>query len=162
MLTIYAPSDKPNSKCWKVFDGIKKTWPANVVIRNNNETSVISPAMFWGFVNNNIDLLQQLDNKKNQYWYTDTPYFGRFDNHNLKDDNHYWRICKNSIHAQFIKGLPSDRFDKFKLDIKIRHKHTGRHILVCPSSLGIHRYLKKTTWLKDTINEIKKHTDMLL
>jgi len=159
MLTIYAPSDKPDSKCWEVFDGIKKTWPTDVVVKNSNDTEANSPAMFWGFVNNNINLVQQLDDKKNQYWYTDTPYFGRFDNKNLKHDNHYWRICKNSIHAQFIKGLPSDRFDRFKLHIKTNDKNTGQHILVCPSSLGIHRYLKKTTWLKDTINEIKKHTD---
>jgi len=35
----------------------------------------------------------------------------------------------------------------------------GKYILICPSSAGIHMYLKQTTWLDDTIKAIKKHTD---
>jgi hypothetical protein len=159
MLTIYAPSDKPNSKCWEVFDGIKKTWPEEVHIQNNTDTNAISPAMFWGFVNNNMDLVHQLEQQQLDYWYTDTPYFGRFDNNNLKEDNHYWRICKNKIHARYWRDCPSDRFDSFDLKIKTRDKNQGDYILICPSSIGIHKYLKKHNWLSDTVKEIKKYTD---
>jgi len=159
MLTIYAPSDSPKSKCWEVFNGIQRTWPTKTEIKNNLDTDAKSPAMFWGFINNNINLVHQLEQQRSEYWYTDTPYFGRFDNANLKYDNHYWRICKNQIHAKFIRDCPSDRFDKFNLPIKTRNKNQGEYILICPSSLGIHRYLKKTNWTNDTVNEIKKYTD---
>ena len=159
MLTIYAPPDKPKSKCWEVFDGIKKTWPNGVVVKNNTDTDVTSPAMFWGFINNNISLVHQLEQQGLDYWYTDTPYFGRFDNNNLKEDNHYWRICKNQIHARYWRDCPSDRFDKFNLKIKTKDKNQGEYILICPSSVGIHTYLKKPNWLNDTVKEIKKYTD---
>ena len=159
MLTIYAPPDKPKSKCWEVFDGIKKTWPNGVVVKNNTDINATSPAMFWGFVNNNISLVHQLEQQGLDYWYTDTPYFGRFDNNNLKEDNHYWRICKNQIHARYWRDCPSDRFSKFNLKIKTKDKNQGEYILICPSSTGIHKYLKKADWLNDTIKEIKKYTD---
>jgi hypothetical protein len=159
MLTIYAPLDKPKSKCWEVFDGIKKTWPDSVAVKNNTDTDATSPAMFWGFVNNNINLVHQLEQQGLDYWYADTPYFGRFDNSNLKEDNHYWRICKNQIHARYWRDCPSDRFNKFNLKIKIRDKNQGEHILICPSSVGIHTYLKKPNWLEETIATIKKYTD---
>jgi len=159
MLTIYAPLGNTKSKCWEVFNGVKQTWPSEVIIKNNTENSADAPAMFWGLVNNNINLVHQLENQKSEYWYTDTPYFGRFDNDNLKEDNHYWRICKNQIHARYWRDCPSDRFDKFNLKIKTRDKNQGEHILICPSSTGIHTYLKKTNWLNDTVNEIKKYTD---
>jgi hypothetical protein len=159
MLTIYAPPDKPKSKCWEVFDGIKKTWSDIVEVKNNTDTNATSPAMFWGFVNNNINLVHQLEQQQLDYWYTDTPYFGRFDNNNLKEDNHYWRICKNQIHARYWRDCPSDRFNKFNLKIKTRDKNQGEYILICPSSVGIHTYLKKPNWLEETIATIKKYTD---
>ena len=159
MLTIYAPPDKPKSKCWEVFDGIKKTWSDTVEVKNNTDTDATSPAMFWGFVNNNINLVHQLEQQQLDYWYTDTPYFGRFNNNNLKEDNHYWRICKNQIHARYWRDCPPDRFNKFNLKIKTRDKNQGESILICPSSVGIHTYLKKPNWLEETIATIKKYTD---
>ena len=159
MLTIYAPLENTKSKCWEIFNGIKQSWPTEVKIKSNLENTAESPAMFWGFVNNNINLVHQLEQQGLDYWYTDTPYFGRFDNDNLKEDNHYWRISKNQIHARYWRDCPSDRFDKFNLKIKTRDKNQGEHILICPSSAGIHTYLKKTNWLNDTVNEIKKYTD---
>jgi hypothetical protein len=102
MLTIYAPTDKPQSKCWRVFDGIKQSWPEAVTVIDNSASEATAPAMFWGFVNNNTQLIHQLELVDQDYYFTDTPYFGRFNNTNLTDTNHYWRICKNRIHAQFI------------------------------------------------------------
>ncbi len=85
MLTIYAPLENTKSKCWEIFNGIKQSWPTEVKIKSNLENTAESPAMFWGFVNNNINLLHQLEQQGSDYWYTDTPYFGRFDNDNLKE-----------------------------------------------------------------------------
>ena len=159
MLTIYSPPDKPNSKCWRVFDGIKQSWPDEVRFVDNSASEATSPAMFWGFVNNNTQLIHQLELAGQDYYFTDTPYFGRFNNADLTDTNHYWRICKNRIHAQFIKDCPADRFKRFNIDIKQRPNYKGEYILVCPSSAGMDNYLHETNWLINTIADIERHTD---
>ena len=89
MLTIYAPFNNPNSKAWEVFNGVEKTWPEKVTVKDNSiEIDPAPNSMFWGFVNNNMALIKTLEARKQTYWFTDTPYFGRFDNNNLKPDNH--------------------------------------------------------------------------
>ena len=42
MLTIYAPSNKPESKCWEVFNGIKKTWTTEIKTLDNTATESTS------------------------------------------------------------------------------------------------------------------------
>ena len=158
MLTIYAPFNNPNSKAWEVFNGVEKSWPEQVKVLDNTATDVLPNSMFWGFVNNNMALVKVLEARKQTYWFTDTPYFGRFDNNNLKLDNHYWRICKNRIHVPFIKGCKSDRFEKFEMKVQAPN-FKGKNILVCPSSPNINQYLGRPDWLNETIEEIKKHTD---
>jgi len=159
MLTIYAPYNNKNSKAWEVFNGVQKSWPEQVVVNDNSiATEPLPNSMFWGFVNNNLQLVKKLEARKHQFWFTDTPYFGRFDNNNLKPDNHYWRICKNKIHVNYIKNCKSDRFEKFGLKVKAPD-FKGKNILVCPSSDGIHNYLDRPNWLEETLAEIKKHTD---
>ena len=126
MLTIYAPSNKPESKCWEVFNGIKKTWTTETKTLDNTATetfnSPLDEYMFWGFTGNNLNLVHQLEDRKLNYWFTDTPYFGRFDNKNLKPDNHYWRIAKNNIHVGMINDCPEDRLQKFNIKVKDRNK----------------------------------------
>ena len=158
MLTIYAPSNK-QSKAWEVFNGVQNTWPDAVKVLDNaveNEPNVNS--MFWGFVGNNREMVKKLESRKHQYWFTDTPYFGRFDNNNLKPDNHYWRICKNKIHATLLQNCKSDRFDKFNIKLQAP-RLKGSHILVCPSSAGINGYLDMPNWTKDTVEKLKRLTD---
>ena len=88
MLTIYAPSDNPKSKAWEVFNGVKQAWPDQVVVNDNSiATEPLSNSMFWGFVNNNLNLVKKLEARKHNFWFTDTPYFGRFNNNTLKPDN---------------------------------------------------------------------------
>jgi hypothetical protein len=159
MLTIYAPLDNHKSKCWEIFNGIKSSWPEKVDIKDNRDMLLPSSnSMFWGFVNNNLNFVQHIERNNLHYWFTDTPYFGRFDNRDLRIDNHYWRICKNGIHAQFVENCPSDRFETFKMNLKPLRQH-GEHILVCPSSAQINLYLKQPSWLAQTLDELKKYTD---
>ena len=158
MLTIYAPFSNPNSKAWEVFNGVEKSWPEQVKVLDNTAVDVLPNSMFWGFVNNNMALVKVLEARKQTYWFTDTPYFGRFDNNNLKPDNHYWRICKNRIHVPFIKGCKSDRFEKFEMKIKAPN-FKGKHILVCPSSPNINEYLGRPNWIQETVEQIKRYTD---
>jgi len=158
MLTIYAPFNNPDSKAWEVFNGVEKSWPEQVSVLDNTAVDVLPNSMFWGFVNNNMALVKVLEARKHEFWFTDTPYFGRFDNNYLKPDNHYWRICKNRIHVPFIKGCKSDRFEKFEMKVRAPN-FKGKNILVCPSSPNINQYLGRPDWLNETIAEIKKHTD---
>jgi len=159
MLTIYSPFNNEKSKAWEVFEGIRETWPDEMVVLDNaTETEPNSYSMFWGFVNNNLEMVKKSEARGHEYWFTDTPYFGRFDNNNLKKDNHYWRICKNNIHASYIKNCKLDRFQKFQILPKELRKN-GKHILVCPSSASINLYLGRSNWLNETINELQKYTD---
>ena len=158
MLTIYAPFSNPNSKAWEVFNGVEKSWPEQVKVLDSTAIDALPNSMFWGFVNNNMALVKVLEARKQTYWFTDTPYFGRFDNNNLKPDNHYWRICKNRIHVPFIKGCKSDRFEKFEMKIKAPN-FKGKHILVCPSSPNINEYLGRPNWIQETVEQIKRYTD---
>ena len=99
MLTIYAPSNNIKSKCWEVFNGIKQSWPKQVKLADNTLSYFLNDdteSMFWGLVNNNTNLIHQIEEAGQNWWFTDTPYFGRFNNNNLLADNHYWRICKNN------------------------------------------------------------------
>ena len=159
MLTIYAPFNNKKSKAWEVFDGVKQSWPEQVsTLDNSTATEPMSNSMYWGFVNNNMQMIKKLESRKHQYWFTDTPYFGRFDNNNLRPDNHYWRICKNKIHASYIRDCKSDRFEKFGMKMKAPN-FKGSHILVCPSSNGINDYLDRPNWLEETVEQIKRYTD---
>tara|TARA_Y100000114_G_scaffold77514_1_gene71256 strand:- start:8717 stop:9526 length:810 start_codon:yes stop_codon:yes gene_type:complete len=158
MLTIYAPSNK-QSKAWEVFNGVKLSWPEKATFLNNGvEKDPNVNAMFWGFVGNNLEMVKKLEARKHKYWFTDTPYFGRFDNNNLQPDNHYWRICKNAIHATFLKDCKADRFNKFNISIKAPTLK-GDHILVCPSSAGINAYLDAPNWTRETVEKLKRVTD---
>ena len=131
MLTIYAPFGNKNSKAWEVFNGVEKSWPDQITkLDNATETDPVINSMFWGFVGNNREMVKKLEARNHQYWFTDTPYFGRFDNSNLKPDNHYWRICKNSIHVPYIKDCKPDRFEKFGMKVKAP-TFKGKYILVC-------------------------------
>lgn len=159
MLTIYAPFNNPNSKAWEVFNGVEKSWPEQVIVNDNSvATEPLANSMFWGFVNNNLQLIKKLEARKQQFWFTDTPYFGRFDNNNLKPDNHYWRICKSRIHVPFIKDCKSDRFEKFGMKIKAPN-FKGKYILVCPSSPSINEYLGQPNWTQETVEQIKRYSD---
>ena len=159
MLTIYAPSNNKNSKAWEVFSGVQKSWPEQVQILDNRIVSdPVSNAMFWGFVNNNMKMVKLLEERMHKFWFTDTPYFGRFDNDNLKKNNHYWRICKNTIHATYIRNCKSDRFDKFGLKIKAPD-FKGSYVLVCPSSDSVNSYIDEPYWTSKTVEQIKRYTD---
>ena len=159
MLTIYAPFNNRKSKAWEVFDGVKESWPEQISLQDNSiAIDPVANSMFWGFVNNNLSLIHKLESKNQPYWFTDTPYFGRFDNSNLQPDNHYWRICKDNIHAKYIPGCKSDRFEKFGMKIKAPD-FKGKYILVCPSSAGIHKYLGRPNWTNETVEQIKRYTD---
>ena len=135
MLTIYAPFRNPKSKAWEVFNGVAKSWPDQITkLDNAIETEPVSNSMFWGFVNNNLDMVKKLEARNHKYWFTDTPYFGRFDN--IKAPafvGKYVLVCPSSDGIHNYLGEPNwtnDTIEKIKRytdrPIKLRHKPRGR------------------------------------
>ena len=74
MLTIYVPFSNTKSKAWEVFNGVEKSWPDQMTkLDNAIETDPVSNSMFWGFVNNNLEMVKKLEARNHNYWFTDTP-----------------------------------------------------------------------------------------
>ena len=111
-LYLYCPPNK-QSKAYLVIDNVRKGWPKTVDIKNYARTD--GPALFWGFVGENFTLIKDLDRRKLEYYFTDMPYFGRWDGDNNAE--HYWRIVKNEIHPTIHYHRTQDRFEKFNIKI---------------------------------------------
>ena len=76
-------------------------------------------------------------------------------------DDHYWRVSKNGIHPTKVTSRPTDRFEKWNIDIKDWDKQ-GEEILVCPSSNTMSYWCTsqhERVWTQQTIAELSKHTD---
>lgn len=159
MLTIYAPFHHKESKAWRVFDNIKQSWPDDTEIINCRDRDLPkSPSLFWGLANGNLARIKHLEQQSLDYWFSDTPYYGRFQRDNITDTNHYWRLCKNNIHSTEVFNCPADRFSKFNIDV-VEPTLTGSHILVCPSSKSIESFINQENWTQKTVKTLRKNTD---
>lgn len=88
------------------------------------------------------------------FYYIDTGYFG---NQRLKD---YHRVTKNAMQwLGPIEDRPADRWER--TGVRVRAMTGGSKILLCPPSAKALSYwgLEEDIWVKNTIKEIKKHTD---
>ena len=97
---------------------------------------------------------------KKTFFYMDSGYVGNYkSNANPYGWKVWHRIVKNDVQHKEIINRPDDRWKK--LDYPIEKSKTGRHILlVTPSEKPCKFYgIDKYTWVKDTIAEIKKHTN---
>jgi hypothetical protein len=94
------------------------------------------------------------------FYYMDSGYIG---NYKSKSNPYGWkvwhRIVKNNVQHGNIIDRPDDRWKR--LDYPIENRKQGRHILlVIPSEKPCKFYgIDKDTWVKNTVAEIKKHTD---
>jgi len=94
------------------------------------------------------------------FYYMDSGYVG---NYKSKSNPYGWkiwhRIVKNDVQHNDIIDRPDDRWKR--LDYPIENLKQGKHILlVTPSEKPCKFYgIDKDTWVKDTVAEIKKHTD---
>ncbi len=100
------------------------------------------------------------ENQKRPYFYIDTGYIG-----NLNKKKHWHRVVPNGMqHSKPRFDLPSDRFDNCidSQDIRFKgwKKDGGPILLVTPSDKPCLFYgIERESWIENTINEIKKHTD---
>lgn len=92
--------------------------------------------------------------------FTDMPYFNRWMGEHTADSCH-WRMIPNGLHENKVSDYPNDRARSLGLDLKEWRK-SGSHILIAPSSDTLTRWITgqlANDWMKDTVTELKKHTD---
>lgn len=88
------------------------------------------------------------------FYYIDNGYFG-----NLRTKT-WFRIIKNHVHDTGpIIARPRDRLDP--CEVVLKNFYPGRKILLAPPSVKSFALwdIDQAQWIKDTIDEIKKHTD---
>lgn len=94
------------------------------------------------------------------FFYMDSGYVG---NYPSRSNPHGWkkwhRIVHNDVQHSAIIDRPDDRWRK--LNYPIRPRKSGTHVLVVtPSEKPCKFYgIDRNAWCKNTIQEIKKHTD---
>ena len=115
--------------------------------------------------------------EKKDFYYLDTGYFGNFISPgNLGGKKLFHRIVKNDLQKHWLEDCPSDRWEEIcKIDPRYQWngwKKKGKKILiVVPNRKSCIFYgyeegklrdrdPSKPTWLMNTIEIIKKHTDM--
>lgn len=95
------------------------------------------------------------------FYYMDTGYFGNEPTQSNPNGWKYWhRIVKNDLQHDKIIERPDDRFRAFKKKFN-PWKKDGRKILIAAPDEKPMKFYEKDleTWLTDTVNELKKHTD---
>jgi len=101
------------------------------------------------------------EKQSRDYYYIDTGYIG-----NLEKRKNWHRIVKNGMqHSKPRYDLPPDRYNNIighrsHLRFTKWRKGTGPILIVTPSDKPCLFYgIDRDAWLKETIEEIKKHTD---
>jgi hypothetical protein len=133
------------------------------------------PSIFRGVVKRKH--IQQHWQDKKDFYYMDTGYFGNFISPgNPSGKKLFHRIVKNDLQKHWLEKYPNDRWQEIcKIDNRYQWKgwkKKGKKILVIVpnrKSCVFYGYEEgkikdrdenKPTWLMNTIETIKKHTDM--
>lgn len=158
-LNLIGPKDNTSSKCWQVLLPLQHGWPGSIV--SHSAQIFDRPLCFWGFSHDNISIANRCRQEKHKWLFADMPYFNRWMGEHTANSCH-WRLIPNGIHETTIGDYPSDRVDL--LDIKLKDwRNNGSHILICPSSDTVTRWVDKNlnenSWVKETIHNIKQHSD---
>ena len=141
---------RPSPKMEKIYTALEKGWPGAGINSHEFDRYVL-----WGLIGNNV-LYTNGD-----YIFCDMPYNGRYDPNKEDWDNTYWRWCYQGLHDNRKLDVPSDRFEKWNINIK-PWKMDGEYILICPSSETMTFFMHNCNvqeWIQKTTNEIKQHTD---
>lgn len=87
------------------------------------------------------------------FYYLDNPYFV------IGKTKDYLRVTKNNFCRNSLGDYPDDRLKNFNVNIEDWKTKRGDSILVLPPTYAMSWFFNQYTWLTDTVNEIKKHTD---
>ncbi len=144
----------------QIWPAIEKGWP--------DEGRPVH--FFWGLAGNNLREIKNCIERNEEWWYVDVGYLTdqitRYPEPKIHYYNQtYFRICKGNIHTINSKESDGKRVTKLiqqGINVEFKEWQSGEHILVCPSSPTVTYHINNMTqddWIKNTINEIKKHTD---
>ena len=143
-----------------------------------NSIPGVAPSIFRGIVKRKY--IQQHWQDKKDFYYMDTGYFGNFMSPgNPGGKKLFHRIVKNDLQKHWLEKYPIDRWQEIcKIDPryqwkgwKIGRRRGNKILIIVPNrkSCVFYDYEEgkaedrdsdKPTWLMNTIEAIKKHTDM--
>ena len=128
---------------------------------------------FWGLAGQNIKLIKECEEKKEDWWYIDLGYIGnkitRYPQPIIHDhEKTFFRICKGNIHT--IRGVVGDGRrlqdlrNRLGKEAEFKGWYTGntKHILLCPSSPTVTFHINgisQEEWIRQVTEELKKYTD---
>jgi hypothetical protein len=133
----------------------------------------IAPPIFRGVVKRKH--IHRCWEEKQDFYYTDTGYFGNFTSPgNPSGKKLFHRIVKNDLQKHWLENWPSDRWQEIcKIDPRYQwkgwKKHGNKILVIVPNRKSCVFYGYDTDpyidnsnrpWLMQTIETIKKHTDM--
>ena len=101
-----------------------------------------------------IRAVKHAEQQGNNYYYIDNGYFGNYPN------KRFFRIIKNATHdTRPIIDRPDDRLKTANIQTKPFSK--GSRIIVAPPSPKSFTLwdIDQPTWIEQTVNELKQHTD---
>lgn len=118
-----------------------------------------NPLVIRGILKKKFMLQCWKDNR--DFYYMDTGYFGNEVTKSNPNGWKYWhRIVKNDLQHGKIISRPSDRFKQFGKSINPWKKHGRKILLAVPDEKPCKFYgIDLHDWIRDTTNEIRKHTD---
>ena len=140
-----------------------------------NSIPGVAPSIFRGIVKRKH--IQQHWQDKKDFYYMDTGYFGNFISPgNLGGKKLFHRIVKNDLQKHWLENRPSNRWQEIcKIDPryqwdgwKIGRRRGNKILIIVPNRKSCVFYNYDTDpytdgekpWLTNTIETIKKHTDM--
>lgn len=96
-----------------------------------------------------------------QFYYMDSGYFGnRPGPNNTKGWKLYHRIIANDLQHNLVVSRPPDRLRQLNIKIRPRQNHCRDILIVAPDEKPCIFYdTTLDTWLKNTIDTLKQHTD---
>jgi hypothetical protein len=143
---------RPSPKMDALFGAIEEGFP-NAIERNKQADLYV----LWGLIGNNYQMMKTFPK---QFIFADMPYHGRLVGDSF--ENSFWRWAPRSFHYQEPLNSPSDRFEKWNLELK-PWNDGGDFILICPSSETMTRTINGVTqdrWIQMMYDKIKPNTKL--
>ena len=119
----------------------------NIPDIKDGEVSIV-----WGILRGSDQVIKQSAEKGTDWYHIDHAYVERG-----HDKNNY-RLTNRFINGTQIREVDDKRGEIFEYELK-RWTKGGGHILVCPPSDAIKKFMGVYSWLEDTLNQLKKYTD---
>lgn len=115
-------------------------------------------AAMYGILRGTSDMIKECEKIKRDYFYIDLGYFER-SIHYRGDYSGYYRVSKNLNQSAGSGNSGMERWNS--LNIKMKPWRSGEYIVICPLSKNVGTFLgiSPQDWLKQTVEEIIKHTD---